>query len=271
MTQPTPTTIVRERGPAFWLAVVATASLVVLYLGSLFASLGLTDLADAWTDLLAIVRCRSRCRRSFSGCSGCQRSRSRRVFAGRKEPGADEVEIKGRRSRASCSRTRGPGCCGCRSGSSSGSPGSTRACTRSSIPRGATGRLWVRSGSASWRSRRRVAPDHLRVVSRLRPVAARRGGRVLVQVARHARRDRRRTRAPARGADRLRGVLRGADEHVVHARGVGVDEPGPFRARNRPHPRLARGRLLRHRPLPATSARDPWRPGTAAGGTPATG
>ena len=54
MTQPTPTTVMRERGPAFWLAVVATASLVVLYLGSLFESLGMTGAADTWADLLAI-------------------------------------------------------------------------------------------------------------------------------------------------------------------------------------------------------------------------
>jgi thiosulfate dehydrogenase [quinone] large subunit len=95
MAQPTPTTIVRERGPAFWLAVVATVSLVILYLGSLFGSLGWTGAADTWADLLAIG----------SGAITLSTvlmwvfwlsaiALAIVLFAGRKEPGAAEVEIE---------------------------------------------------------------------------------------------------------------------------------------------------------------------------------
>jgi thiosulfate dehydrogenase [quinone] large subunit len=85
----------RERGAAFWLAVVATASLVVLYLGDLFASLGLTGPADAWADLLAIgagVITISTVLVWIFWLSAIALAIV--LFAGRKEPGAAEVEIE---------------------------------------------------------------------------------------------------------------------------------------------------------------------------------
>ena len=58
-----------------------------------------------------------------------------------------------------------------------------------------------------------------------------------------------------RGPDRCRRVLRGPDEHVVPARGFGVDQPGPVHAGRRADAGLARRRLLRPRPLPAAGTR----------------
>jgi thiosulfate dehydrogenase (quinone) large subunit len=96
MTQSSPVAAIRERGPALWLAVIATASLVVLYLGSLFEALGITGLADAWADLLAI---------SLGGFSLewalqwvfwlSAIALALVLVASRNEPGATVVEIEG--------------------------------------------------------------------------------------------------------------------------------------------------------------------------------
>ena len=95
MSQSSPVAAMRERGPALWLAIIATASLVVLYLGSLFASLGITGLADAWSDLLAI---------NIGGFTLewalqwvfwlAAIALAVVLLAGRNEPGATEVEIE---------------------------------------------------------------------------------------------------------------------------------------------------------------------------------
>ena len=95
MTQLTPTTVVRERGPAFWLAVVATASLVVLYLGSLFESLGMTGAADTWADLLAIGSGAVTLATVLAWVFWLSAIALAVVlFAGRREPGAADVEIE---------------------------------------------------------------------------------------------------------------------------------------------------------------------------------
>jgi thiosulfate dehydrogenase (quinone) large subunit len=86
----------RDRSPAFWLAVVAVVTLVIVYLGDLLASLGLEDLARTWNDDLL----------GFS-IAGITLNGVLTVifwissialvvvlFASRKEPGAEDVEIE---------------------------------------------------------------------------------------------------------------------------------------------------------------------------------
>jgi thiosulfate dehydrogenase [quinone] large subunit len=95
MTLTNPESTLRERGPAFWLAVVATVSLIVLYLGSLFESLGITGLADSWEDLLGL---------QLGGITLgwvltwvfwlSAIALAIVLLAGRNEPGAAEVEIE---------------------------------------------------------------------------------------------------------------------------------------------------------------------------------
>ena len=66
-------------------------------------------------------------------------------------------------------------------------------------------------------------------------------------------------RPAGRRADRHRRLLRGPDEHVLPARRLRLDEPGPVHARDRPDARLEGRRLLRPRPLPPADAGTPWR------------
>ena len=64
-------------------------------------------------------------------------------------------------------------------------------------------------------------------------------------------------RADLRDPDRRRCLLRGVHEHVVPARGLGVDEPRHVHAGGRAHARLEGGRLLRRRPISAAASRNP--------------
>ncbi|CAA9573023.1 MAG: DoxX, partial [uncultured Thermomicrobiales bacterium] len=87
----------------------------------------------------------------------------------------------------------------------------------------------------------------------------------LVRLVRRADRLRRaagRRRADRRRPDRDRGLLRGADEHELHARRLGLDQPDPLHPLDPPRPRLAGGGLDRARPLAAAGARRPLGAGT---------
>ena len=64
-------------------------------------------------------------------------------------------------------------------------------------------------------------------------------------------------RPPHRTADRLRGLLRSPHEHVVPARGLGIDQPGPVHPRHRADARLEGRRLLRRGPVPASRCSAP--------------
>lgn len=85
----------RDRGPAFWVGAVAAASIVILYVGNIFDSLGLDDLAAFWNDDLLGLE-----------IAGITLDGVLTVifwisflallvllFADRKQPGASEVEI----------------------------------------------------------------------------------------------------------------------------------------------------------------------------------
>jgi thiosulfate dehydrogenase (quinone) large subunit len=96
MTQMSTPSAMRERGPAFWLAVVATVSLVILYLGSLFASLGITGLADTWDDLLGSQLAGFSLEWLLQWVFWLSAIALAVVLlASRNEPGAHEVEIEG--------------------------------------------------------------------------------------------------------------------------------------------------------------------------------
>src|SRR5207244_1109418 len=78
----------------------------------------------------------------------------------------------------------------------------------------------------------------------------------MVRVARRLRRDSGRHRAPRRRARRSRGLLRSADEHVVPARRLCLEQPGTVHDGRRADARVEGRRLLRPRPLPTPAARD---------------
>ncbi len=104
--------------------------------------------------------------------------------------------------------------------------------------------------------RRRPTADLLRLVPRLHPDAPRQWRRELDDLRDHLRRVGRGDRPDHRPADGLRGLLRRLHEHVLPARWLVLDQPGPVHPRHRPDAGLEGRRLLRRRPLPAADARD---------------
>ena len=250
---------------------VATASLVVLYLGDLFTSLGLTGAADAWADLLAIGSGSITLSTVLTWVFWLSAIALAIVLlAGRKEPGAAEVEIE------------------------------APAFARFLFSNSRAGLLWLpirvflafawldaglhKIVDPAWRDGTALGAFWERMVQipdEGRPAITHEWYRdfiktllddgaeswftwlvIIGEIARH--------RAPARPADRLRGVLRGADEHVVHARRSASINPVLFA--------LAIGVILAWRVagyygldrylLPRLGI--PWRPGSAVGGTAAT-
>ncbi len=97
--------------------------------------------------------------------------------------------------------------------------------------------------------------DHLRVVSRLHQHPPRRRSRDVVRLGRDPRGTGHRRGPDRRRADRRRRVLRGVHEHVVPAGRFGLHEPGDVHARRGPDAGLARGGVLRPRPVPPAYAR----------------
>jgi thiosulfate dehydrogenase [quinone] large subunit len=86
----------RERGTAFWLAVVATVLLIVLYVPDVAGSLGLEGLEDAWNDLLGFSVAGLTLKTVVTWAFWLSAIALVVVlFQGRREPGATEVEIEG--------------------------------------------------------------------------------------------------------------------------------------------------------------------------------
>ncbi len=96
MTQSGAVSGMKDRSAAFWLAVVATVTLVALYLADLGHSLGLEGLADGWQELLDIAIADITLQTVLTWVFWLAGIALVVVLlASRKQPGATEVEIEG--------------------------------------------------------------------------------------------------------------------------------------------------------------------------------